>query len=104
MPTEADSSIPTVMDLTTMDTESEGDSVDDDGEFAEHHDGMHDAEPVENPIPRRRRLVVVGGGQLSSTTSKCGGVSVNSWVWHKVLQQPASEHPQVCLLRQEVWG
>ena len=63
VPTEADSSIPTVMDLTAMDTESEGDSVDDDGEFAEHLDGMRDAEPVVNPIPRGKRLVLVGGGQ-----------------------------------------
>ena len=65
VPTEADSSIPTVMDLTAMDRESEGNSVDDDGdsEFAEHHDVLRDAEPVVNPIPRGRRLVLVGGGQ-----------------------------------------
>ena len=58
VPTEADSSIPTMMDLTAMDTQSEGDSVDDDGEFAEHHDGMRDTEPVVNPIPRGKEIGV----------------------------------------------
>ena len=64
VPTEADSSIPTVMDLTAMDTESEGDSVADDRnfDFVEHHDVPRHEEPVVNLLRRGTRLVLVGGG------------------------------------------
>ena len=89
VPTEADSSIPTVMDLTVIDTESEGDSVDDDGAFAELHDGMHDAEPVENPIPRGRRLVLVGGGQSQHVQNR-----ILITVFQRIL---VKRKPRVCL-------
>ena len=64
-PTEADSSRPTVLDVTAMDTPSEGDSLDNKAEFAEHDGGVHDEVPVEIPVPRGRRLVLIGGGGQS---------------------------------------
>ena len=58
--------------LTAIDTESEGDSVADDGDsdFAEHHDVLRDAEPVVIPIPMGRRLVLVGGVQFQHSPAR----------------------------------